>query len=142
MIQLFPGFNNGIIRAFAGNGTKGYSGDGGSAVAATLFRPQGVTVNTVTGTVLIADTYNNVIRSVAKWSGVITTAAGTGFVGYNGDGICATSAELKLVRGVATDPAGAVWLADSGNNRIRQLDPAPVACTATPTRTVTPSRTP
>ncbi|MBX3163812.1 MAG: T9SS type A sorting domain-containing protein [Bacteroidetes bacterium] len=111
---------NGIITTVAGNGTSGYSGDGGLATLAQLDYPSMVKVDRH-GTIFIADYNNNAIRKVDT-NGIITTVAGTGTYGYNGDTIQATSAELKNPFGIELDAAGNLYIADSWNNRIRKVD--------------------
>ena len=106
----------------AGNGTQGYGGDGGSATSAQLYTPSGVAVDTA-GNVYIADFSNNRVRKVST-SGAITTVAGGGGSGYSGDGGPATNARLNLPSAVAVDSAGNLYIADTGNNRIRQVTPA------------------
>jgi hypothetical protein len=110
-------FTNGTIATFAGNGIEGYFGNGGPATSAELGGPSGVAVSS-TGEVYIADTFNNVIRVVFT-NGTITTFAGNGNAGYQGNGGPATSAELNNPIGVAVSSTGEVYIADSGNNRIR-----------------------
>lgn len=114
--------SGGTITTVAGNGTAGYSGDGGAAASATLRVPTGVAVD-ASGDLFIADTYNNVIREVV--GGTITTVAGNGTAGYSGDGGSATSAELHNPYGVAADvyTQGTVYIADTNNNAIRQVTP-------------------
>jgi hypothetical protein len=107
---------NGTITTVAGNGTEGYSGDGGAATNAELFWPSGVAIDNA-GDLYIADTFNNRIRKVAN--GIITTVAGNGGGGYSGDGGPATSAEFSQPRDVAFDNAGNLYIADFLNNRIR-----------------------
>ena len=115
-------FGPGIISTVAGNGTVGYSGDGGSAVSSELAYPMGVAVDGA-GNLYIADGYyNNRIRKVTP-GGTITTVAGNGVAGYNGDNIAATSAELSDPSGVAVDGAGNLYIADLGNSRIRKVTP-------------------
>ena len=119
----------GDIYTVAGDGTLGFSGDGGPATVAELDLPGGVTVDT-SGNVLIADTFNNRIRVVAASNGTfyghamaagdIYTVAGNGTYGFDGDGGPATTAELGTPEAVAAD-AGNVLIADSLNNRIREL---------------------
>jgi len=112
---------NGSFTTFAGNGTLGYSGDGGPATNAELNAPSGVAVDAA-GNVYIADYGNEVIRMVAP-SGVISTVAGNGVAGYSGDGGPATQASLDSPFGVAVDPAGNLYIADSANRRIREVSP-------------------
>ena len=112
-----PGYFTGEIITVAGNGTGGYSGDGGAATTAELNGPSGVAVDAL-GNVYIADSGNNRIREVS--SGVITTVAGDGTYGL-GDGGPATAAEIDDPQDVAVDALGNVYIADSGNNRIREV---------------------
>src|SRR5579872_1889064 len=114
---------NGTITTVAGNGTAGYSGDGGRAINAELNNPEGVAVD-ASGNIFIADEFNDRIRMVTP-SGTITTVAGTGSAGYSGDGGTATSAQLFFPSGVAVDAAGRIFVADNQNNRIRLLTPVP-----------------
>ena len=76
------------------------------------------------GDIFIADTYNNRIREVNHATGVITTVAGKGTPGYSGDGGQATAAELGYPQGVAVDSHGDIFIADSGNNAIREVNHA------------------
>jgi sugar lactone lactonase YvrE len=110
--------SSGIITTVAGNGTQGYSGDGGTATNARLNGPLGLTV-TASGDLYIADTGNSVVRKVS--GGVITTVAGNGKQGYSGDGGAATKAELKFPAGVAVDSSGNLYIADTGNWAIRKV---------------------
>ena len=110
----------GVITTVAGNGSRGFSGDGGPATSASLRWPQGVAVDG-DGSVLVADTWNCRIRRVAAGTGIITTVAGTGEGGFSGDGGPGTSARLFNPGGVAVDGGGNVFIADSENNRIRRL---------------------
>ena len=107
----------GIINTFAGNGTSGYSGDGGQATAAELYGPRGVTIDAA-GNIYITDYENNRIR-VVNTAGIIRTIAGNGTGGYAGDGAAATAAELNYPEGVACDASGNLYIADYSNNRIR-----------------------
>jgi hypothetical protein len=115
---------DGLIRTVAGTGVAAFGGDGGAAVATSLDRPQGV-APLPGGGFLIADTGNNRIRKVDA-DGVITTVAGTGTAGYDGDGGAATGLQLDRPQGVAALSGGAFLIADTGNNRIRRVDPAGV----------------
>ena len=110
---------NGLITTVAGNGTPGYSGDGAAATNATLGFPYGVTVDAM-GNLFIADSDNNVVREVSL-NGIITTAAGDGLAGYSGDGAAATNACLSNPASVAVDAAGDLFIADSGNNVVREV---------------------
>ncbi len=110
----------GVITTVAGSGTLGFSGDGGAATAARLTVPEGVAVDAA-GNLYIADAGNHRIRKVDT-GGVITTVAGSGTLGYGGDGGAATAAQLNWPRGVAVDAAGNVYIADVANHRIRKID--------------------
>ena len=110
--------SNGMITTVAGNGIAGYSGDGGPATTAQLDFPAGVAVDS-TGNLYIADSQNFWIRRVSN--GVITTIAGNGIRGFSGDNGPASSAQLDSPEGVAVGTAGDLYVADSGNNRIRRL---------------------
>jgi trimeric autotransporter adhesin len=109
----------GTITSIVGNGINAYSGDNGPATAAELAGPAGVAVD-VSGNVYIGDAGNNRVRKVDN-SGIITTIAGNGTGGYNGDNIPATDAELSGPRGIALDGNGDIYVADPGNNRVRKI---------------------
>jgi len=111
---------SGNISTIAGNGTAGFSGDGFAATAANLNTPEGVAVDT-SGNIYIADYANNRVRMVNK-SGIISTIAGTGTSGYNGDGIAATSAQLGSIYSVSVDSAGNVFIPDESGARIRTIN--------------------
>jgi len=111
----------GMIKTVAGDGFVTYSGDGGQASNAGLSNPASVTVDSA-GNIYIADFYNSVVREVNASSGVITTVAGDGTSGYSGDGQQATAAQLNEPTGVAVDAAGDIFIADSGNNVIREVN--------------------
>lgn len=110
----------GDVDTSAGTGTAGFSGDGGDARLANLNRPEGQDVDAA-GNVYVADRQNNRIRRISLTSGVITTVAGNGTLGYAGDGGPATSASLNGPRDVAIDVNGNIYIADRGNNRIRRV---------------------
>ena len=110
----------GVITTVAGNGTHGFSGDGGAAIAAQLFLPIRVAVDGA-GNLYIADSGNGRIRKVDS-SGVITTVAGNGTGGFSGDGGAAVAARLSSPEGVALDGSGNLYIADKGNGRIRKVD--------------------
>lgn len=108
----------GILTTIAGNGKADYAGDGGAAVNASLNNPQGITADRA-GNLLIADTYNHVIRRINP-QGIIATIAGT-VPGHGGDGGVATKAQVNLTMAVTTSPDGSIYLSDAANSRIRQI---------------------
>jgi uncharacterized protein (TIGR03437 family) len=112
----------GIITTVAGNGTLGYSGDGGLAtnaqIEATNLAVDG------SGDIYISDLFSDVIRKVTVATGIITTVAGNGAAGYTGDGGLATSARLNDCQAVAVDGAGNLYIADAGNFVIRKVTAA------------------
>lgn len=111
--------SDGMLSAAAGTGIASYSGDGGSAATAQLSAPSAVAADR-NGNLYIADTANNRVRLVDA-SGMMTTIAGNGVAGFSGDGGPATSAQLNGPMGVAVDDAGNVFIADTGNSRIRRV---------------------
>ena len=113
----------GIISTVAGNGTTGLSGDGGPATEASLWNPHGVSVD-ASGNLYIADKSNSCIRRVDGATGIITTVAGIGTVGFSGDGGPATEARLNSPYGVLVDGPGNLLIADRSNHRIRRVDGA------------------
>ena len=132
---LFYSAANSTTTVFAGTGTVGYTGDAHQASLATLSGPTAVTVGT-DGAVYIADTGNNVIRKVNA-AGIITTFAGGGSgcsttnpnpnntdttYATIGDGCPAVSATLKSPSGIVADNLGNIYVSDTGNNLIRQIN--------------------
>ena len=117
---------DGIIRTIAGNGTAGWTGDGGLATQAAVA-PSAIAVDAA-GNVYIPMQAFHVIRRVAP-DGIITTIAGTGGVGFSGDGGPATQALLTAPIGIASDSAGNLYFADQPNNRIRKISAAGIITT-------------
>ncbi len=115
----FTGSISAMISTFAGSGTQGSAGDGGPATAGQLDAPAGLALNG--NDLFIADTANNRVRAVIRATGVIVTIAGNGTAGYAGDGGPATAAELDAPSAVAFDSAGDLFIADTGNNVIREV---------------------
>jgi len=109
----------GVITTIAGDGEAGFSGDNGPATVARLFRPQGVAIDNA-GNVYVADTQNHRIRKITP-GGVISTVAGTGLAGFNGESKPALDAQLHTPTSVAVDSNGVLFVADTGNHRIRRL---------------------
>jgi trimeric autotransporter adhesin len=107
------------ISTVAGNGSSGFAGDGSSAAAAQLALPGGIAIDK-SGNVFIADSVNSRIRKIAT-DGTISTVAGTGGAGYNGDGGAATAALLSSPGAVALDSSGNLYIADTGNDLIRKV---------------------
>ena len=114
---------SGIITTAAGNGIRGYAGDGGPAKAARLANPWSLFVDRVEN-IYIADFQNFRIRKIDAATGIISTVAGNGIAGYGGDGGPATSANLYDIRGVTVDSLGDLYIADATNHRIRKVDAA------------------
>jgi sugar lactone lactonase YvrE len=110
------------IVTIAGTGTAGFSGDGGPGTLAQVHNPAHLVVDAA-GNVYFADSMNNRIRKIAAGTGIITTVAG-GAQGFSGDGGAATSAQLNNPQGVAVDSAGNLYIADTGNDRIRKVSAA------------------
>lgn len=113
---------SGVISTIAGNGDKGYSGDGGPAVAAALDEPYGVVIDR-DGNLYIADRLNRRVRRIDAASGVITTLAGTGEAKYGGDGGPAAEAGLAEPNGLALGPGETrLYITDVADNRVRVVD--------------------
>src|SRR6185437_1974019 len=108
--------STGIISTVAGNGTAGFSGDGGAATAAKMNVPLALAFD-ATGNMYICDGNNQVIRKVTT-AGTISTIAGTqGASGFSGDGGAATAAKFSNPQVVAADASGNVYVADGNNHR-------------------------
>ncbi len=111
---------SGVITTIAGNGNAEYAGDGGAATAASLNNPQSIAFDTE-NRLVIADTYNHVIRRVER-NGIITTIAGT-VPGHGGDGGPATKAQINLTMAVAVATDDSIFISDAANSRIRRIAP-------------------
>ena len=118
---------DGIITTVAGNGQRGFSGDGGPATSASLNGPRRLAVDAV-GNLYISDRNNHRIRKVSP-GGIISTVAGDGQRAFSGDGGPATSASLNGPRGLAVDAAGNLYIADGNNHRIRKVSPGGIITT-------------
>jgi DNA-binding beta-propeller fold protein YncE len=109
------------ISVIAGNGMKGYAGDGGPATAAQLSAPHEVRFDSK-GNIYVAERDSHVVRYIDMKSGMISTAAGTGMRGYSGDGGPANQAELAQPHSIALDKADNVYICDIQNHRVRRID--------------------
>jgi sugar lactone lactonase YvrE len=109
----------GVITTVAGNGQAAYTGDKGPALQASLNNPQSIALDR-DGNMLIADTYNHVVRMIDH-HGVIVTFAGS-VPGFGGDGGQANKAQISLPMAVAVASDGSVYISDAGNSRIRRVD--------------------
>jgi sugar lactone lactonase YvrE len=113
-------FEANTIETIAGNGAAGFSGDGGPALEASLNYPRDIELGP-DGRLYIADTDNHRVRAVDLATGLITTVAGNGAIGYTGDGGPAVAAALARPFGIAFAPDGHLYVADTFNNRIRKV---------------------
>ncbi len=111
--------HSGIIRTVAGTGARGYSGDGGPALAAVFDAPKEMAIDR-DGSLLIVDTENHAVRHIDRASGIVTLFAG-GHKGGDGDGGPATAAGLDRPHGAVVGPDGAVYIGDTNNHRIRKV---------------------
>jgi hypothetical protein len=114
--KISPG---GIITTVAGTGGLGYSGDNGQATSAQLNNPFGLFV-TPTNTIYIVDSSNHCIRVVSP-NGIISTIAGNGISGYNGDNLLVTTAQLYSPYAAFVSSDETTYVADSQNQRIRKI---------------------
>jgi uncharacterized repeat protein (TIGR01451 family) len=112
--------SDGIMHTIAGNGANGYTGDGGPAKNAKIGYCQGIALDNYNN-VFITDWGWNYVRKINLVDSIITTVAGTGQWGYNGDGILATGANLGQPFGIATDAKGNFYIADNVNYRTRKI---------------------
>jgi hypothetical protein len=112
---------SGVITTVAGTGVAGYSGDGGPASSASLNSPQRIAVDSV-GNLYVADTGNNVVRRIDAGTGVITTVAGDGTPGSDGNGTLATTAQIDHPRGLALGSDQMLYIADSDSHCVRRVN--------------------
>ena len=112
----------GIIATIAGTTGRGYSGDGGPALAAVFDAPKEMAIDR-DGSLLIVDTENHAIRRIDRASGIVTTIAG-GRKGPHGDGGPATEAGLDRPHGAVVGPDGAIYIGDTNNHRVRKVERA------------------
>lgn len=111
----------GDLTTVAGNGTKGYSGDGGPATKAQLNEPYEVRFDTA-GNMFFVEMMNHIIRKVDAKTHQITTIGGTGEAGFSGDGGSAAKATFRQPHSIAFDGRGGLLVADIGNHRVRRID--------------------
>lgn len=109
------------ISTVVGTGRKGYSGDGGPALIATLNEPYEVAFDR-SGNMYFAEMQNHVVRRVDRKTRIVSTVAGTGAAGFAGDGGPAAKAQLRQPHSIAFDPQGRLLICDIGNHRIRRVD--------------------
>ncbi|MDQ3011953.1 MAG: HYR domain-containing protein, partial [Acidobacteriota bacterium] len=114
---------DGKIFHFAGSatGVSGSAGDNGTATSARFNRPTALAID-AQGNLYVADSGNQRIRVINLATGIITSVAGTGGTGYNGDNIAATNSSLYNPTGIALDAQGNLYIADRNNQRIRKVD--------------------
>ncbi len=112
---------SGQLTTVAGNGQRGWSGDGGTATDARLDQPYEVRFDQ-DGNMYFVEMRNHLVRRVDKRTKRISTVAGNGKPGFAGDGGAATNAQLKVPHSIALDNDGFLYIADIGNHRIRRLD--------------------
>jgi sugar lactone lactonase YvrE len=115
------------IRLIAGNGSWGYTGDGGPATAAQFNQPDAVAVDNA-GNIYICDNGNSCIRKI-NTAGIISTIAGNTYSGFSGDGGAAIAAEFSDPTGIAVDRMGNLYIADNANNRIRKVNTSGIITT-------------
>jgi hypothetical protein len=112
---------DGTVTTIAGTGKPGYSGDNGKAIEARINSPHDVTIDGA-GNIYIADLFNHRVRKVSP-DGIIITVAGTGKMGYSGDGGPAVKAQLNFPAGLAVDAEENLSIAEFSNHTVRQVTP-------------------
>ena len=120
--------SSGAITTFAGTGIYGFNGDNIAATVAQVNYPTDGVIVDAAGNIIFSDTYNHRIRKINS-SGFISTIAGTGIAGYNGDNISATSAQINLPYGLMLDGAGNLYVVDGGNQRVRKISASGIITT-------------
>jgi uncharacterized protein (TIGR03437 family) len=127
LLTAWPALSQGNIVTIAGNGSAAFSGDGGPATAASLNHPRTLVIDS-SGNLYISDVDNLRVRRVTP-AGIISTIAGNGLPGSSGDGGPAVDASLSSMLGLALDNAGNLYIADSGNRRVRKVTSAGIIST-------------
>ena len=112
---------DGDIETMAGNGSKGYAGDGGPALNASFNLPHEIRFDKA-GNLYVVDMMNHAVRRIDVKTGIISTLAGTGRMGYSGDGGLASKAEFKQPHSIQFGPDGQLYVCDIGNHVIRRID--------------------
>jgi sugar lactone lactonase YvrE len=131
--------NTGILTLAAGNGAAASTGDGGPAVLASLNNPRGVAVDTA-GNLFVVEFQGHRVRRIDAATGIITTVVGTGAAGFSGDGGPAVNAAIAFAFSIAMGPRGNLFIADSGNARVRRVDAVTgIITTVAGNGTMTPS---
>ncbi len=128
----FTDFNNnrvrqisgGVITTVAGTGAGASTGDGGPATAAAINSPLGIYLDASSGLMYVAALYD--IRVINLSTGIIKTYAGTGSIGFGGDGGPATAAQFSNINFIYMDPSNNLYISDNGNQRIRKINSAGV----------------
>ncbi len=120
--------SQGVITTIAGDGQPGSGGDGGPAAQSRLSSPYRVRFDEGSGALYVADAGNHKIRRIDA-SGTITTVAGGASAGYSGDGAAASAALLDGPLDARKGPDGALYIADTNNDRIRRVDAAGIITT-------------
>jgi DNA-binding beta-propeller fold protein YncE len=116
-------FEADVIETVAGTGEAGFSGDGGDATRARLNNPRDLQISENGRVLYIADEMNNRVRALDTESGEITTIAGNGDKGYDGEGDEPTETALNRPGGLALDADGLLYISDTYNHRIRRFLP-------------------
>lgn len=118
---------SGIVYTVAGNASSGFSGDGGAATAAQLYRPLDIAFDR-SGNLLITDAGNYRVRKVTP-SGIISTVIGTGSTIFSGDGGAATAAGIDSLDGLATDTSGNIYISEYRHHRVRKVNASGIITT-------------
>lgn len=120
-MDALAGVVPGTIITAAGTGDSGFSGDGVTLERARFDEPRDVAIDQK-GTIYVADTGNHRVQAIDPGSRTVSTVAGTGKRGFSGEGGAATNAMLAGPKGVCVDSFGNLYIADTGNNRVRRVD--------------------